>query len=462
MSSAVPFRCTFAEYEALRRRAKAEKTSPYDATVPPPALSSGGTERVGAQNSHAAFDENIMKKLLCAVLTATAALLAATHPDGMARAGEEGALRIGVCLAVSGDFWEHGRIELAGINIRVKELNAMGGLDGRAVELVVKDNASTPQGAADAIEELAGDGVQIVIGPALSGFIPAMREMAQKHDMIIISPTATLPGLGKRGERVFSIMYGDDFQGAALAAFIGKRLAIRDAAVIMNSESAYSRSIAAAFINAYSRLGGRIVATEIYNVPAARAYDHDFGDILGRVKAANPGIVLLPNYHDEVASIISQATRMDFQTRFCGGDSWDNTAIFVASGKSIDGAYFIAIFDPDTVNPQMDRFLQLLDESHDTEAAISSVTGYDAVSIAVEAARGASTTDQMIANLHALRDFPLATGTITIDPDRGTLKTVYICQIVDTGGNTYARRIVAHVDPGSDDDSPDLLEVKED
>lgn len=380
---------------------------------------------------------------------------------GRAGAQEAESVRLGVCLSLTGDYWQHGRIELAGANIRVRELNESGGIDGRMIELVVRDSGSSPERAAQAVEELARDGVSVIIGPALSELIPAVREAALRHNAVIISPAATTPGLGKRGDRVFSILLGDDYQGDALAAFILQKLPIRSAAIIKNAASPYSRSIAAAFADAFGKNGGAIVAEEDYDVPVAQAYDYDFEEILKRVEIAAPGIILLPDYHDDVAAIISQATRLDMHTPFCGGDSWNHESVFIASGRSITGAYYVGLYDPDAMNPQMERFLRLLDDSHDPEATPSSVTGYDAVTLAVEAIRDGTDPERVIAALYALRDFPLATGNITIDPDRGTLKTAYICQIIDKGGDTFVGKAIARIPPGGNGDGVAVLDVKD-
>lgn len=373
-------------------------------------------------------------------------LFACLFAPGAGSAAEDGVLRLGVCLSLSGEYGEHGLIELAGAKIRVAELNAGDG-GGRRVELVVKDTGSDPSLAALAVSELAQSGVRVIIGPAISDFIPAMREAAFRHDAVLISPSATLPGLGKRGDRIFSVMFGDDFQGKALAAFCLERMAFHRAAIIRNSASAYSGSIAAAFREAFVQGGGAIVAEETYATPTADAYDVDFTPLLERVGGAGPEVVLLPAYHDEIAAIVSQATRIGLRAHFCGGDSWDNASVFVASGTGIAGAFFVTVSNPGADNPLMARFRKLLDNSNDRYATESSVTGYDAVTVAVEASRGAGDTGEIVSRLHSFRDFPLATGAVTYDPDAGVLKRAYICEIVDTGRNVFASRAVARVNP---------------
>lgn len=390
-----------------------------------------------------------------------AAVFTCPFPElATAEDGDPGAFRIGVALSLSGEFWEHGRIELAGAVIRAEELNAQGGVDGRRVELVVMDTASDPGRAARAVEALATQGVSVIIGPAISGLVPAVREAAARHDVIAISPSATLPGLGKRGDRVFSIMFGDDLQGTALAAFMLQRLSYRRAAILLNADSGYSRSIADAFSRAFVAGGGEIVAEKTYTTAASDPYDLDFAPLLIRLEDSQPDFVLLPNYHDEVAAILSQATRMGMRTVFCGGDAWDTTIVPMASGKSIDGAYFVSVSDPDAGTANMENFLRLLNESNEIEAMPSSATGYDAVSLAVEAARGGGTGEAMIERLYALRDYPLATGDITIDPRFGTLKTVYISRIADTGDNVFAGTVIARVVLEPDDNAPGAFAVK--
>ncbi|MGQ5228374.1 ABC transporter substrate-binding protein [Streptomyces sp. yara] len=82
----------------------------------------------------------------------------AEHTDGSS-------IRLGALVPLTRPGWvEAGRHLLAGLDLAVREVNDAGGIDGRPLELVVRDTAADPERAAAAVDELAHVGVAAVVG----------------------------------------------------------------------------------------------------------------------------------------------------------------------------------------------------------------------------------------------------------------------------------------------------------
>ncbi|MEY9872424.1 ABC-type branched-subunit amino acid transport system substrate-binding protein [Streptacidiphilus sp. MAP12-33] len=74
-------------------------------------------------------------------------------------------VRIGALVPLSRPGWaEAGRHLLAGLELAAGEVNEAGGIDGRPLELMVRDTAADPARATAAVEELAGLGVAALVG----------------------------------------------------------------------------------------------------------------------------------------------------------------------------------------------------------------------------------------------------------------------------------------------------------
>ncbi|EPH43868.1 ABC transporter substrate-binding protein [Streptomyces aurantiacus] len=74
-------------------------------------------------------------------------------------------VRLGALVPLSRPGWtEAGRHLLAGLDLAVREVNDSGGIDGRPLELVVRDTAADPERAAGAVDELADLGVAALVG----------------------------------------------------------------------------------------------------------------------------------------------------------------------------------------------------------------------------------------------------------------------------------------------------------
>ncbi|MFE1236995.1 ABC transporter substrate-binding protein [Streptomyces tendae] len=85
-------------------------------------------------------------------------------PSGAEHA-EGSSVRVGVLAPLTRPGWaEAGRHLLAGFELAVDKVNDTGGIDGRPLELVVRDTAADPERALAAVDELAALGVAVVAG----------------------------------------------------------------------------------------------------------------------------------------------------------------------------------------------------------------------------------------------------------------------------------------------------------
>src|SRR5437764_13058526 len=107
-------------------------------------------------------------------------------------------VRIGGTLALTGPLSATGMIHKVAGEIYVEELNKRGGLLGRKVEWVLKDDQSKPDLARTLYEQLITvDKVDLLIGPYATANTVAAVGVAQRYNKIIFHHTAGVPGLLK-------------------------------------------------------------------------------------------------------------------------------------------------------------------------------------------------------------------------------------------------------------------------
>lgn len=356
-------------------------------------------------------------------------------------------VRFGVCLSMSGEFKNYGSINLAGINLFLDDYNKRSAATGVRLEMVLRDDKSDPATAADIVRELATrENIQVIIGPITSGIMFAMIEEAKKHNVVLISPAATNPGIGAKGDWAFKVLLGDDYQGAALARFFRAQMGATTAAAVINEQYDYGELIFQAFRKTFEGLGGRIVAEERFSWNLAETAP-DFAPLLKRIKAAKPEMTLLPGYAEEGVEIVRQSAVAGLDTVFCGGDAWLNQRVMFEAGEKLDDSYYIGGAEVYSSTPQARQFVQLLEQSSNPLAEPSSVNGYDCMLLLAEAIRaGARAAPQIRDRLYRLRGFPLAAGNISFDETAGTGKTLYVYRIAKMDGGFYGE-VVYVVEP---------------
>ncbi|MYT82293.1 amino acid/amide ABC transporter substrate-binding protein, HAAT family [Streptomyces sp. MnatMP-M77] len=105
-------------------------------------------------------------------------------------------VRLGALVPLTRPGWvEGGRHLLAGLDLAVGEVNDAGGIDGRPLELVVRDTAADPERAAAAVDELAHLGVAAVAGEYHSVVARAAAARADALGVPFLCSSAVLDAL---------------------------------------------------------------------------------------------------------------------------------------------------------------------------------------------------------------------------------------------------------------------------
>ncbi len=360
-------------------------------------------------------------------------------------AGERETVRIGVCLSMTGDFAEYGRVYLPGVHLAVDDYNQRE--DRRYdLELIIRDDESDPVLSAAIAKELADqENVVAIIGSIASNSTLAMREETKKRNLVMITPSATSPVLGSDDDGVVRVLFNDEFQGEALARYAYDRLEFTRAAVLMNSRFEYSLSIGEAFAAHFAALGGS-VHRETYAGGMADMEEFNFRPLLERILERDVQTVVVSSYAADVISILRQAQELGMTARFCGGDAWHHQETLLASGNAIEGAFYVSVMDEDSPTPENRRFKELL-ETTNYEADIVSAQAYDAVLILIEAMKNGAGREEIYNTVYTITDLPLVTGSITVRRGEGSLKPAFIVEIAKDDEGAFTASVVDVVKP---------------
>lgn len=123
---------------------------------------------------------------------ATPAPSGKTTPATPAKPAAEAApIKVGAILAVTGGAANLGGPEAKTAEMFVENLNNAGGINGRKVQLLVRDSGSTPDKAISLAKQLIDeDKVLAIIGPSTSGETMAIKNICQEGKTILLSCAA--------------------------------------------------------------------------------------------------------------------------------------------------------------------------------------------------------------------------------------------------------------------------------
>lgn len=129
---------------------------------------------------------------------AAATALAAVVGAGQADAQSGQPIRIGSTLALTGPLAATSQVHKIAGEIYVEQLNKSGGLLGRPVEWVLKDDQSKPDLARTLYEQLiTADKVDLLMGPYATGAILSAMSVAQRYNKVLVHHTFGIPSMAK-------------------------------------------------------------------------------------------------------------------------------------------------------------------------------------------------------------------------------------------------------------------------
>ena len=142
-------------------------------------------------------------------------------------------------------------------------------------------------------------------------------------------------------------------------------------------KSDYSVGLTEFFTEAFTEMGGTIVAEQAYT-----AGDQDFSAQLTAIKAKKPEAIFIPGYYTEVGLIARQARELGITVPLLGGDGWESEKLFEIGGDALDGSYYSNHFAADNPEPRLQDFVkaykaQVSGKEPDAMAAL----GYDAANV---------------------------------------------------------------------------------
>jgi branched-chain amino acid transport system substrate-binding protein len=364
-----------------------------------------------------------MKRVLAVIVLSLAAFTFGSPLFAEGQPEETGPIKIGMYADLSAGTAQWGTDAEKGARLRVKEVNAAGGIMGRPVELIVYDCKVSPTEAVKVYTRLAEqDKVAAVNGSLLSNTALAVSPVAASLKVPVVSRAmderATTPQFnpdnpdnpGPANPYFFLLQPSAFQQAAAIAGYAIDKLGMNTFASLYDKGNAYALYLAKGFAYYVEKRGKKMLGQFEF-----QSGDKDYKAQLTKIKELAPDGLFICNYVTENANAVKQARELGLKAVFLGNNSWYKPMDEVA-GAAADGSYFpnnIAFDDP-----SLQSFFQKYKAEYGEEPRLHSFSGYDDVGFMIEAIRSAKSTDpeKVRAAMEATRQFGGTIGTINIDP----------------------------------------------
>jgi branched-chain amino acid transport system substrate-binding protein len=229
--------------------------------------------------------------------------------------GEEGPIRIGISLPLTGDFTEPGEGVQRGYELWAEIINENGGLLGRDVELIIRDDGSDPNKVVSDYERLISvENVDLVFGPFSSLLVVPASEVAEKYEMLFVQPAGAAPEVFDRGlEYLFYAApavaddHGQYFNEWLLSLPEGER---PETAAYPELDDPFAQGTAEGIRTALEAGGIETVFKEVY--PPDQG---DFAPIASKIAASGAELVVGGTQYEDCVNLIRALQELDYQPK---------------------------------------------------------------------------------------------------------------------------------------------------
>ncbi|MGH6684028.1 MAG: ABC transporter substrate-binding protein, partial [Pseudolabrys sp.] len=236
--------------------------------------------------------------------TSALAAVAASGTIAMPAIGraQSGSVKVGFLQPVSGALSYSGQQGRLGASIAVDEINAAGGIKGMGgakIDPILGDAQSTPEGGNAEVEKMNSAGVSAIVGGYASSICLATTQAAARYDLPYIVDVGVTDAIVTRGLKN-TFRFGPGF-GVIAKTALANLVAINEKAgkpaktvMIVHEDSAFGSGLAKLLNAQLPGQGFEILETIPHPTPT-----RDFNNVVLKIKAANPDIVIPANYYNE-------------------------------------------------------------------------------------------------------------------------------------------------------------------
>jgi branched-chain amino acid transport system substrate-binding protein len=254
------------------------------------------------------------------------------------------AITIAVVGPMSGELATFGEKIRRGAEMAIADINATGGVLGRKLELVVRDDQCDPPTAARIARELVAAGVAFVDGHFCSGSSIPASKVYGAAGILQITPASTNPALTEEAAAaglttILRTVGRDDRQGATAADWLrlnysGKKVAILD------DTRDYGREINAVIERELAGSTVRIAIRESFG-----PYERNFVALAMRMKAEGIEAIYLGAFHAQIAAFVKALRQVGSDAEVLAPDALNTAEFWEMAGSASNGVRYTDSWD---------------------------------------------------------------------------------------------------------------------
>jgi branched-chain amino acid transport system substrate-binding protein len=307
-------------------------------------------------------------------------------------------IKVGTIFPLSGGAGPDGQTVTNAVKLAVGQLNEKGGLLGRKIIVISKDDESTPAVGVSRANEMISEKVDLVIEGWNSPVTLAMQPILARANIMDITAVSKSDLIlsGETNPNAVRINSSNGFDAGVIAKYVVEKLKAKKVAFLTQND-VYGNGFQAAVEAEFKKLNfsGEVTMTEKFAFK-----DTDFRVQLTNLKAANPDAIIVTNSSNSsgLPAMVEQYRQADIKSTFVGAVGIMLTTVFKVAGDANNGIISADIFFPDlppfTSMPTSTAFVAAYTKAYGAAPDKSAALGAAAVQVWAKAVETTKSLDR--------------------------------------------------------------------
>jgi branched-chain amino acid transport system substrate-binding protein len=321
---------------------------------------------------------------------AVAAFAAADLP---ALAQQTQPIRIASTLPLTGGAAGFGEAARWGAEMAIKEINAAGGIGGRAVEVEFQDNRCNPaEGVKVATDMLSSKRYVAMFDGLCSSVILAIMPVAERAQIPLMVATASATAISDKSgaggnQWTFKFNPSDATLAAAMVGWLDKQ-GQADKIAFLGEDTDFGRSGSQGFDMALKKISKTLASEDYYQQGTA-----DFSATLTKLRALRPQVLALYSLSADQLNIVQQMQGLNLKVPLTGRVQTDAVPKELLASGALDGSSSVQPYSAEIDTPANQAFVKAFTAAYGKEPNSISYSAYEAMRTLVDAIKRAPSAE---------------------------------------------------------------------
>src|SRR5437879_2034691 len=359
----------------------------------------------------------ITRARLALGLVAAAALVFAAAAAAHTHAKSATPIVIGWAFDSKGNMAPFDGPALAAAQLRVKQVNARGGVGGRPLEIKTCDTQNNKPAIAKACaQKLLGQGANIIFTTCDVDYAAPVVQEAINAGVLAVAPCIGTDQMGPKrfgakGKLAFSFGNVAQDEGSAMAE-LAHRKGWKTAALATNTYLVYFKNVVQAFDKRFRQLGGKIVDRE-----SDQTGQNNVGAAVTRLNGKKADVIVTSTSFGELPALVSGLRTLGNKTPILNSWAGDGT-YWLPKNPQVTNYYcvtYASVFgdDPNNALRKMIAALKKAGSPPGTGGFVGGAAAIDGVYVAIQRAHGSVKGIDLANQLEKFKKVPALGGKIS-------------------------------------------------